>query len=67
VPNRQNIDGVGFKAVEKPIWEIEESDHPNARPLRDLWRAEREFSNATLDCGQAPLESRARHRPMKAL
>jgi hypothetical protein len=59
VTDRQNISRVGFNAVENPIRKIGERDHSDARPLRNLWRAEREFSNALLDRRQAPLEGRS--------
>ena len=43
--DRQNVDYVGFNAVEKPIGEIEECDHANTGSLRNLWRAERKLAN----------------------
>jgi hypothetical protein len=49
VPYRQNVDRVGGDTVEQPIGEILEGGHEDASPLRNLWRAERKFSEAALD------------------
>jgi hypothetical protein len=51
---------VGFNAIKKLIEEIEECDHANTRPLCNLWRAQRKFSNASFDRDQTPIEGCAR-------